>query len=253
MTEEKRIATNLRTLLILEVVARHEQSLTATEIKNQVGLPKQTVHRLVKMLESEGFLIREKLENKYRPSRRSRLLASGLLNASRFHIVRHQILQDVSNQVKESVNFVVPEETGMHYLDRIETDWPFRIQLPRGSNVPFHCTASGKVFLASLQPRARRKFITSLNLERQTKSTLTDPEELLAELEECCAQGYSLDREEFIDEMVAIAVPVSDHMGRFVAALATHGPKQRMSYSDMKCYERELKAGSQRLSAAMFG
>lgn len=229
MTEENRIPTNLRTLLILEVIGRSDRAMTPTEINHQIGLPKQTVHRLVTTLEKEGFLAKEADGKHYRPTRRLRLLGAGLLHASRVHITRHQVLKNVASQVKEAVNFVVPEETGMHYLDRIDTDWPFRIQLPVGTNVPFHCTASGKTFMASLSKSARKKFVMGLQLEKLTDKTHISPDTLLDDLALCAKRGYALDSEEFMDGMVAIAVPVTDTHDRFVAALAYHGPSQRLS------------------------
>ncbi len=229
MTDGNRIPTNLRTLLILEVMGRSDHAMSPTEINQQIGLPKQTVHRLVVTLEKEGFLAKEANGKHYRPTRRLRLLGAGLLHASRSHITRHQVLQNVASQVQEAVNFVVPEETGMHYLDRIDTNWPFRIQLPVGTNVPFHCTASGKTFMASLSKSARKKFVMGLQLEKLTDKTHVSPETLLDDLANCAKRGYALDSEEFMDGMVAIAVPVTDIHNRFVAALAYHGPSQRLS------------------------
>ncbi len=229
MVKENRIPTNLRTLLILEVIGRNDRAMTPTEINAQIGLPKQTVHRLVATLETEGFLSKETDGKRYRPTRRLRLLGAGILHASRFHITRHQVLQDVASQVKEAVNFVVPEESGMHYLDRIDTDWPLRIQLPVGTNVPFHCTASGKAFMASLSKSSRAKFVMGLQLPKLTDKTHVTAETLLDDLALCAKRGYALDSEEFMDGMVAIAVPITDIQGRFVAALAYHGPSQRLS------------------------
>ena len=152
---EERIPTNLRTLLILEVLGQSDRPLSPTEINHEIGLPKQTIHRLCTKLEQEGFLARETDGKKLRPTRRARLMASGILHSSRDHIARHQVMQRVAEDVGETVNFVVPDSGGMIYIDRIETDWPFRVQLPVGTHVPFHCTASGKTFLASLSPKAR--------------------------------------------------------------------------------------------------
>jgi DNA-binding IclR family transcriptional regulator len=249
---ESRIPTNLRTLLILEVIGRSDRAMTATEINAEIGLPKQTVHRLVATLETEGFLMREDGGKRYRPSRRLRMMGAGLLHASRFHITRHQILQNVANHVKEAVNFVVPEETGMNYLDRIDTDWPFRIQLPVGSNVPFHCTASGKCFMASLSKSARRKFVSGLTLEKLTERTFTDPELLLAELDAVAKQGYALDDQEFMDDMRAICVPVTDERGRFVGALAFHGPAQRLSLETLLEGREILLKGAETLKESLF-
>jgi DNA-binding IclR family transcriptional regulator len=226
--------------------------MTATEINEEIGLPKQTVHRLVATLESEGFLNREPSGKRYRPSRRLRLMGAGLLHASRFHITRHQVLQTVASNVKEAVNYVVPEETGMHYLDRIDTDWPFRIQLPVGTNVPFHCTASGKCFMASLSNSARKKFVAGLDLEKLTEKTFTNSEKLLAELEMVSKRGYAIDDEEFMDGMRAIAVPVTDNTGRFVAALAFHGPSQRLSVPVMEERVDVLFNGAVTLKQGLF-
>ncbi|CAN0600663.1 unnamed protein product, partial [Ectocarpus sp. 12 AP-2014] len=108
MTE--RIPTNLRTLLILEELSKSGYPMSASELGRKVGLAKQTVHRLCVTLEAEGFLTRLAPSKRYLPTRRSRVMASGLLFASNSRIVAHQILVDVAKEVKETVNFVVPEE-----------------------------------------------------------------------------------------------------------------------------------------------
>ncbi|MDC1263511.1 IclR family transcriptional regulator, partial [Planktomarina temperata] len=193
---EDRIPTNLRTLLILEVLGTSDRALSPTEINQSIGLPKQTIHRLCAKLEQEGFLAREEDGKKLRPTRRSRLMASGLLYASRFHIARHQVMQRVADEVGETVNFVVPDSEGMIYVDRVETDWPFRVQLPVGTHVPFHCTASGKTFLASLAPKARQAMVRSLHLKELTPNTLRTEDALLTELKQVAKNGYAFDREE---------------------------------------------------------
>ena len=59
MKTDDRIATNLRTLMILEVLGKNNKAMTATEINASLGLPKQTVHRLCATLEKENFLARQ--------------------------------------------------------------------------------------------------------------------------------------------------------------------------------------------------
>ncbi len=252
MTSTDRIPTNLRTLLILEVLGKSDQPMTATEINAALGLPKQTVHRLCATLEQNGFLTRQGRSKHYQVARRLREIGVGLLYNSRDHIVRRQILHDVAREVRETVNYVVPEDSGMSYLDRVDTDWAFRIQLPIGTNVPFHCTASGKAFLASLAPKSRLKIVSSLKLTHMTAATHTAPDTLLEELKDIARQGYSLDQEEFLDGMIAIAVPVKDPSGRFVAALAFHGPTQRISIPEAIGKKEFLQASAARLGEALF-
>lgn len=247
MSEADRIPTNLRTLLILEVLGQSDAPMTATEINQKLGLPKQTVHRLCATLEEEGFLVRQGNSRRFSPARRLRDLGVGLLHASRSHITRHQVLQDVARQVGETVNFVVPEDTGMRYIDRVETDWAFRIQLPVGSNVPFHCTASGKAFMSTLAPKARRSFVNGLTLRPLTAKTHSSPATLLEDLALSAKRGYALDDEEFLDGMLAIAVPIRDGNGRYLASLAFHGPAQRVTIENAVARKDALVQGATRL------
>ena len=252
MPDGTRIPTNLRTLRILEVLCRADRPMTGTEINAALGLPKQTVHRLCSTLEQEGFLTRLGQSKRYVPARRLRALGSGLLFASHHHIARRQILIDVAARVRETVNFAVPQAEGMSYADRVETDWMFQIRLPIGTHVPFHCTASGKCYMASLAPAARKSFVGALTLDRLTERTHTAPGPLLEDLAAIAERGYSLDDEEFVAGMVAIAVPIRDAEGRFVAALAFHGPTQRLTLADAIARRDVLQDGAQRLRETLF-
>ncbi len=85
-----------------------------------------------------------------------------------------------------------------------------------------------------------------------TKHTLVDPQRLLDELGIIRKQGYSLDQEEFLEGMVAIAVPVLDPQGRFFAALAYHGPAQRMSLQEAVENKDILHDAAFQLSQVLF-
>ncbi len=242
------VPTNLRTLRILEILGNSDQPMTATEINSQLGLPKQTIHRLCATLEAEGYIAHPGNTRKYIPARRLRQMATGLLFASNNHIARHQVLMEVARRTRETVNFVVPVETGMSYIDRVETDWPFRIQLPVGSSVPFHCTASGKTYMASMPPKARAKFVDALQLDRLTAKTHVTAESLLEDLKRIAKRGFAVDDEEFMEGMVAIAVPVREPNGKYLASLAFHGPVQRLSIGQALERKEALFHGAARLS-----
>ncbi|MEM9584291.1 MAG: IclR family transcriptional regulator [Pseudomonadota bacterium] len=247
-----RIPTNLRTLLILEAVGAQTEPMSPAEIGRKIGLPKQTTHRLCNTLLEEGFLMRDERGRGLRPGRRARMMGQGVVHASSSHVARHQVLQELASHIGETVNFVVPEDRGMSYQDRVETDWPFRIQLPVGTNVPFHCTASGKTYLASLPKAERRRLVHVMHLEKHTEATIIDPDDLLAELQDISRQGYAVDRCEFYDGMTAIAVPVLDPTGRYCASVAFHAPEQRVSIEDAVTRVDVLLSTSKKLTDTIF-
>ena len=59
MSDDSRITTNLRTLLLLGIFASAGKALSAMEAHAEIDLPYETIHRLLMALESEGFLIRD--------------------------------------------------------------------------------------------------------------------------------------------------------------------------------------------------
>ena len=225
----EKVPNNLRMLRILEVLAAAGSALSATEINAALGLPKPTVHRLCQTLEREGFLMRAPGSQRYETAPRLLRIAAGVLNSNRLRIVRHRALAKLSETIGETCNIALPSESGMLYLDRVETQWPLRVQLPTGSTVPFHCTASGKLYLSSLEPIQRKRLLDSLILTPATRRSVTKRQALEVELDSIRRQGYSVDREEFVEGMVAIAVPILDAEGRLTATLSFHAPTQRMS------------------------
>ena len=68
------------------------------------------------------------------------------------------------------------------------------------------------------------------------------------ELDEVAQRGYAIDNEEFMEGMVACAVPILDDQNRFIAALAFHGPAIRISLEDLHRKKSLLQEGAEKLS-----
>ena len=243
------IPTNLRLLMLLEEVAKAGVPVTPSIVNETLGLPKPTIHRLFATAEAEGFLQRDVDGRSYSPGRRMRLLSINTLSSERVRTVRLAVLKSLAVAVGETCNLAIPEREGMFYLDRVETHWPLRIQLPVGTQVPFHCTASGKMYLSTLRPDYLERFLKNYKLEKQTDRTITDPVKLQEELAKTRERGYSTDDEEFMAGMTAIAVPILDDRGRLLSTLSIHAPEQRRHLPDLVEYLDPLRAAAAELSA----
>lgn len=248
---DKAIPTNLRLLLLLEEIARVGVPLTPTAVNDVLGLPKPTVHRLFHRLEEEGFLQRDIDGRSYAPGQRLRKLSANVLSSARLRTVRLAILNALTEDVGETCNLATPDRDGMVYIDRVETKWPLRIQLPVGTTVPFHCTASGKMYLSSLPPRYLTKYLSNALLDAQTPMTLVDPDKVMAEIALTRDNDFSTDNEEFMEGMVAIAVPVRDDLGRLMSTLSVHAPTQRIGLEALKGHLDRLRSAATDLSEMM--
>ena len=139
------IPTNLRVLVVLEEIARRGVAVKPAMLVEQFGLPKPTVHRILQTAEAEGFLQRDIDGRSYGPGPRLRALAVSTMSSEHLRTGRLTIMRGLAATLGETCNLATPDREGMTYLDRAETEWPLRIQLPVGTQVPFHCTASGKM------------------------------------------------------------------------------------------------------------
>ncbi len=245
---EAAIPTNLRLLLVLEEMAKAGVPVTPTEVNESLGLPKPTIHRLFNTLEQEGFIQREMDGRGYSPGRRSRLMSTGILSSLRIRTARVAILAKLAEDIGETANIALPDRDAMIYLDRVETHWPLRIQLPIGTQVPFYCTASGKLYLSSLDRRHLKNYAQSAQLEPRTERTIVNPTQLIDEISEIKRRGYSVDNEEFMESMIAVAVPILDRHQRLVSTLSFHGPVQRLSIEAAIAHVPRLHTAAKQLS-----
>ena len=226
--KRERGSTIQRVLDILETVAASSKPISATEINEELNLPKATAHRLCTELEARGYLLKKINGKNYVPGNRLHDVAVGVLANSRFRATRHAILTSLSEAVGETCNIAYADGLYMAYSDRVETSAPLRLQFPIGTRVPLYCTASGKLYLSTL-PRSRRKAVVNkLKLEPRAKNTITDPDTLLKEIDEIEQTKVSVDNQELYDDVIAIAVSITDKQGRFYSSLAIQAPVSRV-------------------------
>jgi len=247
-SKETQIPTNLRLLLVVEEIAKAGTPLKPMQLSAALGLPKPTIHRLLQTAEAEGFLQRDLDGRSYGPGLRLRQIAVHTMSSERLRTGRLAILKAVAEEIGETCNLATPDREGMTYLDRVETIWPLRIQLPIGTQVPFHCTASGKMYLSTLRDSTLEAVLNSRSLEGLTEKTIITSDALRAELAETRKRGYSQDDEEFMLGMTAVAVPVIDSTGRLMATLSVHAPGQRHSIANLIQFLPNLKDAAGKLS-----
>lgn len=242
---------SLRSLAVLEATVAHGGVASTGEVMSASGLPKATVHRICALLEREGYLRRDSVGRGLVTGFRLDRLALGILSGPGHRRLTHAILESLAAEVRETCNLNVPDGGHMLYVDRVEAEWPLRLQLPVGTRVPLHCTASGKLYLSMLSSVELRTMLKTLKLERHTANTCTTIEELEKRLAVIRAEGIGTDDEEFLDGMTAAAVPVLDDHGRLNAVLAVHAPSIRMSLADARSHVPALRRAARQLAIAM--
>lgn len=251
--EKNSIPTILRGFVVMEKVVEAQRPISAAELIEELGLPKPSVHRILQQLEEEGILQRDPISRRYLPGIRTQALAFSTASHKALGAPRHSILQALSDEIGETCNCTMLDGDRIIYFDRVESNWPFRIQLPVGSRLPLHCTASGKLFLAYMNAQQRKRLITAAPLERHTERTITDPDLLLEELKRIEQDGIGIDNEENLAGMVAVAVPVLNNKNEICFTIAVHAPKVRKPLEELRQYIPRLKQAAGAMAASYCG
>jgi IclR family acetate operon transcriptional repressor len=234
---------------VLECVASAQRPLAISELATMLGVPKPTMHRIVRQLDAEGLLQREPHRRLYGPGPRLIGFALGAVRSSMRSAPRHAVLEALSQKVGETCNFGMIAGNAVLYLDRVEASWPFGLRFESGSRVPLHCTSVGKLLLSVLPRRRRDELIRAIPLARYTENTVTDPKKLHAELEDIRKRGYSIDNQEFLAGVVCVAVPVRDSKGVICAGVAMSAPHARMSVEEAISHLPALLEAAEQLAA----
>lgn len=238
-----------RVLQVLQSVALAEQPPRIAHLVDSCGLPKATVHRICRLLREQDYLAEAVGGKGLVPGPKLIGLAESVFANRAYKVGRHSILESLARQIGETCNIAVPNGTHMRYVDRVETEWPLKVQLPVGTKVPLHCTASGKLYLSSLPAARRRRVLERIERTRQTPMTITELDALEEEFAHISRVGVGTDNEEFIEGMIAISVPLTDQTGRLFATLSFHAPVIRMSLETARQHTDKLITAARELSS----
>lgn len=241
-------STLLRGLAIMNAIANSSRPLSISELVSELGLAKPTVHRIATQLEEEKYLQRNPSDKRYIIGHKLKEFSSSILSNNSIGAPRRAILEALSNEIGETCNCTMLDGYNTVYFDRVECNWPIKINLRPDSKLPLHATASGKLFLAYMKKRDRIRILEATPLSASTAHTITSVDALTGQLKVIKKQGIAFDNEEFIDGMIAIAVPVFDSNKRICFTVAVHAPTTRQSMDSLSEYIPSLHKAADALA-----
>lgn len=252
-TTEPGDARTLRPLQVMDALAQQQYGMSLSALADKLDLPKASVMRLLHALEGQAYVMREPGSTLFTLGPRALSLSLRSLQAASVAHRYRPLLSALVQRLGETCNLTTREGDKVLYIDRVETSEPLRMTLPPGSRVPLHCTASGKLFLSQMPADQCAHMVQGLVRERMTSQTLTDPSALMAELSRIRKRGIGTDNEEFVNGMVAIAVPVRNAQGVCVAAVACHTPTARLSLTELLAHAPMIERTAKGVAELLLG
>ena len=194
-----------RAASVLLLLAEQRRTLSLTEISQLLGVAKSSTRGVLVSLEASGLIHRD--DNKYGLAPTVLTLAAGYLQSD--DIVRHfrRVVAQLPVLAQEVVQMGTLVERDVVFLARHAGRSPLAMTANVADRFPASITALGKALLARLDDaELRRRYPPGEPLPRWTDASVTTVEELMAQLEQVRADGFSRDQGETNPHVCGVAV-----------------------------------------------
>jgi DNA-binding IclR family transcriptional regulator len=231
-----------RAAAILRLLSGRSRRLGVADLSGELGLPKGTVHGLLRTLQHVGFVEQDPETGKYQLGAALLHMGSSYLDGNELRTRALNWSDALAARTQEAVRIGTLHEGRVlvvHHVFRPDDSFQ---TLDVGALLPAHATALGKVLLAH-HPYVAAE-LTRSELPAFTDATITDADRLTRELERVQERGWATELGELLPNQVSCAAPILDRTGVVVGAMGIFGPSDRLLIarqprSELLAYVRE--------------
>lgn len=224
-------AALVKGIAVLREIADQQRPPTFSRLQEGTGVPKGTLHRLLKALIAEGLVRHQDQDRTYHLGLHLLTLACQALSDLDIREEARDELVRLRDTAGEAVHLAIRDGLQAVYIDYVGSGHAVVPMAKIGSSSQFNSSAVGKAIAAFLAPGEWDGIIDRLPMTRLTGNTITSRRRLKAHLEEVRDRGYALNEEEEETGIHGIAAPVFDHQGAVIGSVCITIPSYRYDAS----------------------
>ncbi len=234
-----------RVLSLLSAFSESRPRWSLTELSAEVGLSKATAHRMLSVLEQEGFLMRQSGSADFQLGPEMIVLGTLALKAVDVRAVARPELEFLAESTGEDASLESLVGREVLILDEERGRGLLGLGTEIGTRWPAHATATGKALLAWAETAMKEP---EDGLKSITAHTITSWDEWTHVLSEVREKGFATNIEELEYGYHSVAAPVRDREGRITAALSVGGTAHRLTLDRIPALARAVQEAAARVS-----
>jgi len=225
---KKSVKSVKRAVRILKSFLPDRQEMELYEIVERCAIPKSTVHRILKTLQQEGFIVQDSVSDKYKLGVALFNLGNLAFKGVEFQNIALPYLEELSTETGEAGHLGFLDKNEIVTIGFSASSSPLGVRFYIGNRSPLYCTGVGKATLAF---QTKEKIYQILEEEKQkfTENTITEKGKLAKELRKIRDQGYAVDNMENERDIRCIAAPIRDYRKKVIGAVSVSGPSVRVT------------------------
>lgn len=197
-----------------------------TELASALSYPKSTVHNHLQTLERNEYVVND--DGTYRVGCRFLELGAHARDRRAIYEVAKPEVDRIAEETGELSGVVVEEHGRGVFLHRAKGDRAVHVDTYAGKRIYLHGAALGKAILAHLPEERVDDIIDRHGLPALTDNTITDRDELAAELADVRETGIAFDDEERLDGLRSVGAAITGSNGDVLGAVSVAGPTTRL-------------------------
>jgi IclR family transcriptional regulator, acetate operon repressor len=244
--------TVARTLKIIQCFGAGRVEWTLGDIARSANLPRSTAHRLLGLMQQEGFVEADARTRQYRPGPEFYRIGATLSANMPIIPLAMPILHDIARQSDETtlLSMFYPKQLQKAFVAQVESSRPMRYVIELNSRGSMLWGASAHAILAFLDEPAIRLALSDHEIS-PSKGSKANKSALRRELARIRAEGYARSIGERVETAVGIAVPVFGAEGLVKGSLSITYPESRMDEAHNRTLIVLLQTGARALSTAL--
>ncbi|MGD0237165.1 MAG: IclR family transcriptional regulator [Syntrophorhabdales bacterium] len=198
-----------KTLEVLKVIANAKQQLGVSEIARALSINKSTAFGILRTLQEGAYVSKDVSTKKYAVGKELVRFSKMISREPDVAQVARPFLEKLGEYVDETVFLGIREGTAIKIIDIVEAKKSLTLSSPVGTKIPITAGAPGKAYLSSLPNQEVVTLLKESGLRAWTRTSITDDNRFLSEIEATRKQGFALDREEYFTGVTGVATHVS--------------------------------------------
>ncbi|MFE1646673.1 IclR family transcriptional regulator C-terminal domain-containing protein [Microbacterium sp. P01] len=206
-----------RGLAVIRCFDAQHPELTLSEVARRADMTRAAARRFLLTLEHLGYVRSD--GRSFRLTPRVLELGFSYLSALSLPEIAQPHLERLSHEIGESVSAAILDGPDIVYVARVPTRRIMSVRITIGTRFPAYATSMGRVLLAGMTDAAAQAVLAASAPASLTERTLTDLDDLAAELARVRAQGWALVDGELEPGLRSVAAPVHGRDGGVIAAV----------------------------------
>jgi len=206
--------TLVKGLNLLTVLSANGSEYSLAELARAVEIDKSTVHRILAVMETMGFVDKNQASKRYSVGPQFRALLS--TNSGQIQRAALPVMRSLAESLGITVALRIRQGKQMVVIDRVENNDLLRVSFPIGFSHPISFGGAGKVFLAFLP---RDEVMRLLG-----RGFLSKNQNFLGSLARIKNRGYAVSRGSAVKGAISVSVPIVTMEKRPVAVLSLSWP-----------------------------